>query len=60
MKRMCGLLIVYHGEMHSIQLHMIKFVSNLRQVSGFPPGTLFSSTYKTKVVSFIHANCEVY
>jgi hypothetical protein len=32
--------------MHSIQHHVIKFVSDLRQVGRFSPGTLVSSTKK--------------
>jgi len=31
-----------HGEMYSIQYYVIKFVSDLRQVGGFFPGTPFS------------------
>ena len=36
-----------HGEVYSIQLCVIKFVSDLRQVCGFLPGTPVSSTNKT-------------
>ena len=36
-----------HGEVYSIQHYVIKFVSDLRQVSGFSPGTPVSSTNKT-------------
>jgi hypothetical protein len=38
-----------HGEMYSIQHYVIKFVSDLRQVSGFPPppSTLVFSAIKT-------------
>ena len=36
-----------HGEVYSIQLYVIKFVSDLRQVGGFFPGTLVSSPTKT-------------
>ena len=32
-----------HGEVYSIQHYLIKFVSDLRQVSGFSQGTLVSS-----------------
>jgi hypothetical protein len=35
------------GEVYSIQHYAIKFVSNLRQVGSFLPGTLVSSTHKT-------------
>ena len=35
-----------HGEVYSIQ-HYVKFVSDLRQVSGFFPGIPFSSINKT-------------
>jgi len=35
-----------HGEVYSIQHYMIKFVSDLRQVRGFFPGTPVSSTNK--------------
>jgi hypothetical protein len=35
------------GEVYSIQHYAIKFVSNLRQVGGFLPGTPVSSTNKT-------------
>ena len=40
----------YHptnGEVYSIQHYVIKFVSDLRQVGGFSPGTPFTSTNKT-------------
>jgi hypothetical protein len=36
-----------HGEVCSIQHYVIKFVSDLRQVGGFLPSTLVSSTNKT-------------
>jgi hypothetical protein len=36
-----------HGEVYSIQLDVIKFVSDLRQVGGFFPGTPVSFTNKT-------------
>jgi len=36
-----------HDEVYSIQLYVIKFVSDLRQVCGFSPGTPVSSTIKT-------------
>jgi len=36
-----------HGDVYSIQDCVIKFVSDLRQVSGFSPGTPVSSTNKT-------------
>jgi hypothetical protein len=36
-----------HGEVYSIQHYEIKFVSDLRQVGGFFPGNLISSTNKT-------------
>ena len=36
-----------HGEAYSIHHYVIKFVSNLRQVSDFAPGTPVSSTNKT-------------
>ena len=38
-----------HGEMYSIQHYVIKFDSDLRQVSGFPPtpSTLVFSAIKT-------------
>ena len=36
-----------HGEVYSIQHYVIKFVSDLRQVSGFFPGTPVSSINKT-------------
>jgi hypothetical protein len=32
------------GEVHSIQHYVIKFVSDLRQLGGFSPGTRVSST----------------
>jgi hypothetical protein len=35
------------SEVYSIQHYVIKFVSNLRQVGGFSPGTPISSTNKT-------------
>ena len=35
------------GEVYSIQHYVIKFVSDLRQVGGFLPGTAVSSTNKT-------------
>jgi len=35
------------GEVYSIQHYVIKFVSDLRQVSKFYPGTPVSSTNKT-------------
>ena len=36
-----------HGEVNSIQHYVIKFIINLRQVSGFLPGTPVASTNKT-------------
>ena len=36
-----------HGEVYSIQLYVIKFVSDLRQFSVFFSSTLVSSTSKT-------------
>ena len=36
-----------HGEVHWIQHYAIKFVSDLRQVGGFSPGTAVSSANKT-------------
>jgi len=36
-----------HGEAYSIQHYVIKFVSELRQIGGFFPGTPLSSTNKT-------------
>ena len=36
-----------HGEIYSIKHYVIKFVSDLRQVGVFPPGTPVSSTNKT-------------
>ena len=36
-----------HGEVYPIQHNVIKFVSDLRQVGGFSPGTPISSTNKT-------------
>ena len=36
-----------HGEVYSIQHNVIKFVSGLRQVGGFPWGTPVFSTIKT-------------
>ena len=36
-----------HGEVYSIQQYVIKFVSDLRQVSSFFPGTPASSINKT-------------
>jgi len=36
-----------HGEVYSKQHYVIKFVSDLQQVSGFLSGTLVSSTNKT-------------
>ena len=35
-----------HNEVYSIQQYVIKFVSDLWQVSGFSPGTPVSSTNK--------------
>ena len=35
-----------HGEVYSIQHYVIKFLSDLRQVGGFFPGTPVSSTNK--------------
>jgi len=35
------------GEVYSMQQYTIKFVSDLRQVCGFSPGTPFSYTNKT-------------
>jgi uncharacterized membrane protein affecting hemolysin expression len=37
-----------HSEVYSIQHYVIKFVSDLRQVSGFLRVTLISSTNKTE------------
>ena len=36
-----------HGEVYSIQHYVIKFVSDLRQVGAFSPGTAVSYTNKT-------------
>jgi hypothetical protein len=36
-----------HGEVYPIQDYVIKFVSDLRQVGFFFPGTLVSTTNKT-------------
>ena len=38
-----------HGEVYSIQhyMYVIKFVSDLRQIGDFPPGTPVPSTNKT-------------
>jgi hypothetical protein len=36
-----------HGEVYSIQHCVIKFVSDMQQVGGFPPGYSVSSTNKT-------------
>ena len=36
-----------HGEVYSIQHYVMKFVSDLRQIGGFYPGTPVSSTNKT-------------
>ena len=36
-----------HYEVYSIQQYMINFVSDLRQIGGFSPGTLVSPTNKT-------------
>ena len=36
-----------HGEVYWIQHYAIKFVSDLRQVGGFSPGTAVSSANKT-------------
>ena len=36
-----------HDEVYSIQIYVIKFVSDLQQVGGFFPGTPVSSTNKT-------------
>jgi hypothetical protein len=36
-----------HGEVYSIQYYVIKFVSDLRLIGGFYPGTPVSSTDKT-------------
>ena len=36
-----------HGEVYSIQQYVIKFVSDLRQVWGFSPGSPISSTNET-------------
>ena len=44
-----------HGK-YSIQHYEIKFVSDLRQVGGFSPGTPVSSTNKTK----LHDVIEIY
>ena len=35
-----------HDELYSIQDYVIKFVSDIRQVGGFSPGTPVSSTNK--------------
>ena len=46
-------------------LHMIKFVSDLRQVGGFPLGTLVSSNNKndhhdiTEIFGHIYLYCSV-
>jgi hypothetical protein len=37
----------FHGEVYSIQHHVIKFVSDLPRAGGFSPGTPVSSTNKT-------------
>jgi hypothetical protein len=39
------------GEVYSMQQYAIKFVSDLRQVYGFSPGTPFSYTNKTATIS---------
>ena len=44
-----------HGEVYSIQHYVIKFVSDLRQVSGFTPDTPVSSTNK----SYLHDITEI-
>ena len=36
-----------HGKVYSIQHYVIKFISDLRQVSNFFPGIPISSTKKT-------------
>jgi len=36
-----------HDDLYSIQLYVIKFVSDLRQVSSYFPGALVSSTNET-------------
>jgi hypothetical protein len=36
-----------HGELYPIQHYVMKFVSDLRQVGDFSPGTPVSSTSKT-------------
>jgi hypothetical protein len=36
-----------HGEVYSMHHYVIKFVSDLQQVSGFPPGFPVSYTIKT-------------
>jgi hypothetical protein len=36
-----------HGEVYSIQHYVIKFVSDMQQVGGFPPGYSVSSANKT-------------
>jgi hypothetical protein len=38
------------GEVYSMQQYAIKFVSDLRQVCGFSPGTPFSYTNKTATI----------
>ena len=36
-----------HGKVYSIQHYVIKYVSDLRQIDGFSPGTPVLSTIKT-------------
>ena len=45
-----------HGEEYSMQYYGIQFVSDLRQVGGFSPGTPVSSANKTK----LHDVIEIY
>ena len=46
-KSMESLLINNHSNIFYDQRYVIKFVSDLRQVGGFSPGTPVSSTHKT-------------
>jgi hypothetical protein len=39
-----------HGKVYSIQYYVIKFVSDLRQVCDFFPGTPVTSTNKTEIL----------
>ena len=45
-----------HGDVYSIQHYVIKFVSDLRQVSGFSPGTPVSSTNITELLLKVALN----